>query len=225
MTLSSRAHQLFEAFAQPGCPVCRLTAASVHHYLGSLVYEYVNKPATHQTVRAARGFCTTHAWHALDDINASTLGLALLYEGLVRNMLKEMGEVTPSSGRRAIAQAAAVLEPRAPCPVCEHRDRVEEHLLRNLLEPLDQAEFSAAFRASDGLCLPHLRQALGARGSQAAKATLLTLQQAIWGELQADLAEYIRLSDYQYADEELTEEAGSSARRAIQQMAGRKDAR
>jgi len=222
MPLSSRAHQLSQAFAQPGCPVCRLTAESVHRYLDSLVYEYVNKPATHFAVRAARGFCTTHAWHALEAINASTLGMALLYEGLVRNLLKDLGELTPSSGRRAVAQAAGALEPSAPCPACEHRATVEAHLLRNLLEAFDQPEFAAAFGASAGLCLPHLRQATAVKGHADAKAALLAQQQAIWRALQADLAEYIRLSDYQHADEALTEEAASSARRAIEQMAGRK---
>ncbi len=57
MALSSRAYELLQAFDQPGCPICRLTADSVHHYLEALMYEYVNEVPTHMAVRAARGFC------------------------------------------------------------------------------------------------------------------------------------------------------------------------
>ncbi len=224
MKLSSRAHALYRAFDQPGCPVCRLTATSVHAYIDSLVYEYVNKPATHFAVRDARGFCPTHAWHALEQINASALGIALLYEGLVRNMLKDMGEVKPGSGKRHVTQATHALKPKTSCPVCRHRDRVEDHLLRNLMEHLDHDEFTAAFRASAGLCLPHLRRALASNAKTAAKATVLAIQQEIWWKLQGELAEFIRKSDYRFSDEELGDEA-DSPRRAIESMAGAKDLR
>ncbi len=223
MKLSSHANDLFQAFDQPGCPICRLTADSVHGYLDSLVYEYVNKPATHMAVRAARGFCTIHAWHALEHINASGLGIALLYEGLVRNMLKDMGEIQPGDGRRQLTQAANALKPRAACPACEHRDKVEGHLLRNLLEHLDQPAFAEAYERSAGICLPHLRLALDLGGMTAAKVQLVAVQQAIWGRLQRDLAEYIRKSDYN-VNEELGAE-GDSPWRAIGQMAGIKDLR
>jgi len=223
MKLSSRANELLHAFDEPGCPVCRLTADSVHGYLDSLVYEYVNKPATHMAVRAARGFCTIHAWHALERINASGLGIALLYEGLVRNMLRDMGEVQPGDGRRQLTQAANALKPRAACPACEHRDTVENHLLRNLLEHLDQPGFAGAFGQSAGLCLPHLRLALDVGGQTAAKVQLVAVQQAIWGQLQVELAEYIRKSDYN-VNEALGPEA-DSPRRAIALMAGIKNLR
>ena len=224
MKLSSRANELLHAFDESGCPVCRLTADSVHGYLDSLVYEYVNKPATHMAVRAARGFCTIHAWQALEQITASGLGIALLYEGLVRNMLKDMGEVKPGDGRRQVTQAANALKPRAVCPACEHRDTIEGHVLRNLLEHLDQPEFAAAFERSAGICLPHLRLAIDGSGPAGAKAQLIALQQQIWGRLQRDLAEYIRKSDYRFASEEMGEEA-DRRRRAIEQMAGIKNLR
>lgn len=222
MSLSARAHQLAQAFEQPGCPVCRLVAESVHAYIGSLVYEYANEPATHFAVRDARGFCPTHAWHALEQINASALGIALLYEGVVRNLLKDMGEIKPDSGRRQVAAAAEALKPRATCPVCAHRTIVEEHLLRSLLDHLDQPAFAEGFDASAGLCLPHLRQALESCAGIPAKARLLALQQAIWGRLQGELAEFIRKSDYQFADEELGSEA-DSPRRAVASLSGAKD--
>lgn len=224
MKLSSRAYELYQVFDQPGCPVCHLVEESVHAFIEGLMYEYVNEPATHFAVRDARGFCTTHAWHALEQINASALGIALLYEGLVRNLLEDMGRVEPGGGRRQITQAVQALTPKGPCPVCTHRDTTEEHLLRNLLEHLAQDEFAAAFGASTGLCLPHLRRALEIRAPAAAKGHLLVLQQTIWRRLQHHLAEFIRKSDYQFADEALGEEA-DSPRRAIQSFAGAKGLR
>lgn len=224
MTLTSHAYHLLQAFDQPGCPICQLTTASVHHYLETLMYEYVNKPATHMAVRAARGFCPTHAWHILEQINASALGIAILYEGLVRNMLNDMGEISPDSGRRQIAQAAGAIKPRETCPACIHRATLENHLIRNLLEHLRQDEFANEFHKSAGLCLPHLRQTLNRQGPVAAKALLITIQQDIWSRLQRELAEFVRRNDYRLIREEMGDE-GTSPRRAIEQMSGFKDLR
>lgn len=224
MKLSSRAHALFEAFKKTGCPVCRLADASVHGYLESLMYEYVNKPQTHIAVRAARGFCPAHAWHIRDQLNATALGIAVLYEGLLRTMLKAMGEVSANGGRAQVNRAASALKPQGACPACEHRDTVEDHLLRNLLEHLKHDAFADGFRQSGGLCLPHLRLALEQSGHIAAKARLLAIQQDIWAQLQRDLAEYIRLNDYRFADEEMGA-AGDSSHRAIEQLSGSKGLR
>lgn len=224
MKLSSRAYALYEAFDQPGCPVCRLASESVHHYLGSLIYEYITKAPTHLAVRAARGFCPTHAWHVQDELNATAQGVALLYEGLIRTLLDEMGAVAPDGGRAQVNRAANALKPQGECPACEHRATVEDHLLRNLLEAFDQDEFAAGFERSAGLCLPHLRMALERSGHTRAKAQLLHIQQSIWARLQADLKEYIRKQDYRFADEDMGAE-GNSARRAIEQFSGKKGTR
>jgi hypothetical protein len=219
MKLSSRAYDLFQTFSQPGCPVCRLTLDSVHHYLDSVIYEYVIEPDMHAAVRAARGFCPTHAWHIQEEINAAAMGIAVLYEGLVRTLLREMGEVDPTDGKRKIAQAANALKPQAKCPACIHQATVEEHLLRNLLDHIHEDKFAEGFRQSAGLCLPHLRQAIERRGDTAAKARIIALQQDIWARLQHDLEEFIRKQDYQFANEDMGEE-GTSPRRVIEQIAG-----
>ncbi len=219
MKLSSRAYNLFEAFDKPGCPVCRLTLDSVHHFLDSLIYEYVNKPATHESMRAARGFCPAHAWHVQRELNASALGVAVLYEGILRHLLEDMGTVSPGDGRRQVGQATSALQPREPCPACVHQATVEDHLLRNLLDHLDQAEFADGLRRSEGICLPHLRQALDIAGRVQHKVRLLAIQQAIWGDLQRDLAEFMRKYDYRFATEGMGDE-GTSPRRAIESTAG-----
>lgn len=224
MKLSSRAHNLYEAFDEFGCAVCRLTAKSVHGYLESLMYEYVNKPPTHIAVRAARGFCPTHAWHVKETIRASGIGIAVLYEGLLRTVLKEMGDVTPDSGWLQVNRAGNALKPEDQCPACEHRDTVEDHLLRNLLEYIEDDEFAAGFERSAGLCLPHLRMTLDRSGQTSAKARLLAIEQGIWSRLQGELTEYLRKHDYNFADEEMGAE-GDSPLRVIEQMSGKKGLR
>jgi hypothetical protein len=224
MTLSSRAHALYEAFPKPGCPVCRLTLDSVHHHLDSLIYEYVNKPATHEAVRAARGFCPKHAWHVQDEINASALGIAVLYEGVIRHLLDDMGTVPANGGRRHVSQAESALQPRGACPACEHQARVEDHLLRNLLSHITQPQFAEGFRGSAGLCLPHLRILLEQKGSAEQKAQVLAIQQEIWRTLQGQLAEFIRKHDYRFTAEGMGEE-GSSPRRSIEALSGQKGLR
>lgn len=219
MPLSSRAYALYEAFDKPGCPVCRLTLESVRHFLDGLIYEYINEPETHEALRAARGFCPTHAWRVQREINASALGVAVLYEGVLRRLLDDMGSVDPGDGQRQVSQAASALRPRQPCPACEHQATVEDHLLRNLLAHLDRDEFAAGFRRSEGICLPHLRQALDSPGRIQHKARLLVIQQAIWEDLQRDLAEFVRKSDYRFALDEMGSE-GTSPRRAIESTAG-----
>ncbi|NLX08815.1 MAG: hypothetical protein GXY36_04100 [Chloroflexi bacterium] len=224
MKLSSRAYNLYEAFAKPGCPVCRLAVDSVHHYLDSVIYEYVTKPHTHEGLRAARGFCQQHAWHVIAEINASALGVAVLYEGLFRTLLNEMGGESKLGAKRQIAQALNALKPQAPCPACTHQATVEDHLLRNLIDHIDQDEFADAFRRSEGLCLPHLRLALDRRADTDKQARLLSLEQAIWQQLQVDLDEFIRLHDYRFEREDMGV-AGTSPRRAIEQSVGARDLR
>ncbi|MCC6799441.1 MAG: hypothetical protein IT325_04965, partial [Anaerolineae bacterium] len=175
-------------------------------------------------VRAARGFCPAHAWHVQDAINASALGIAVLYEGVIRHLLADMGMVEPGDGRRQVSQAESALRPRGPCPACEHQARVEEHLLRNLMTHIGAAEFAEGFAASAGLCLPHLRQMLEQKGSAEHKAQVLTIQQAIWSALQAQLAEFMRKHDYRFTAEGMGEE-GSSPRRSIEALSGQKGLR
>lgn len=224
MKLSSRAYALFQAFSLPGCPICRLTLDSVHHYLDGLVYEHFNKPYTHETVRAARGFCPTHAWHIQDELNASAFPIAVLYEGVIRTLVREMGSTVPLGDRRQVSQAASALKPQGLCPACVHQATVEEHLIRNLLDHLDRADFANGLRQSAGLCLPHLRQALEGPGDASPKALLVAIHKEVWTRLQDELAEFIRKHDYRFAEEDMGDE-GSSPRRAIEQMAGAKGLR
>jgi hypothetical protein len=63
-----------------------------------------------------------------------------------------------TSARRVYLPAGLVV--RGQCPICETGKQSERARLRGLMERLESSEFQAKYRASPGLCLPHLHQAI-----------------------------------------------------------------
>ena len=78
-----------------------------------------------------------------------------------------------------------------------------------------------ALQASDGLCLPHLRLALEQVREVPLLETLLRIQREKLGGLRAELDEFIRKNDYQYAGEGFGK-AGDAWLRAIGMLVGRR---
>lgn len=112
---------LEEAFAEPGCPLCRLLARKERRSLEALLWEQVNDPLTAERIARARGFCWEHAW-ALVPAGAavhSHLGVAIVVERVLRQALQ--------------AWRAGALDrwwtPQAPCPVCVWLGEAEETLV------------------------------------------------------------------------------------------------
>jgi hypothetical protein len=79
-----------------------------------------------------------------------------------------------------------------------------------------------AYRASEGLCLPHLRQALSMARDPDVAAVLVDTQCAIWEKLEGHLSEIIRKFDYRYREEPRGEETGAAAR-AVAALSGWRD--
>jgi hypothetical protein len=108
------------------------------------------------------------------------------------------------------AEVVAALTPETPCPACAQADEMEGIHLRTLVEHMVGADsLSPAFLESDGLCLPHFRQALGRVRRPAAFESLLSAQRTIWGHLEGQLAEAIRKSDTRFRHEPAGDEAGA----------------
>jgi hypothetical protein len=85
----------------------------------------------------------------------------------------------------------ASLSPTATCPACESVAASEQVFVRALVRDLATTDLGAAYGASDGLCLGHLRQALAcARDDET--VTLLTRQAgASLARLVSDLEAYL----------------------------------
>jgi hypothetical protein len=67
-------HDLFDAFGQPGCPLCRLVETAVSRYMGSTNYDSVSDPEIRAHFEASQGFCNPHAHQWLRE--AFVLGTA-----------------------------------------------------------------------------------------------------------------------------------------------------
>jgi hypothetical protein len=228
-------YDLSDALTQPGCPVCRLMARDTERYLDDLLWENVNDPDVRHSIRQAQGFCHEHAWQ-LDRAGAS-LGVAILMHDVLGSVLKVMEgarfqalpalslrraqeSLDPGQPAAATADLVARLTAKAECPACIQARQTEEIYLGSLLDHLvGEDGLLAGYEGSDGLCLPHFRQALARVRDQMTFDALLTAQRRIWGRLAGHLGEFIRHNDYRFRDKPLGDE-GNAWLRAIASLTG-----
>ena len=235
-TISVSYHNVIQACAEPGCPLCRLSEKSVTLYLGALMYELVNDPDSRDRIRESLGFCNPHAYHLLT-MTGSALGIGIIFRDVVNTVIKPLegaaytpprgaplqrvaealNRQRPAAGSEAVVQA---LTPQKPCPVCVQQEKMDALALAALVEGLGDEQLQAALRASAGLCLPHLRGALQAVRSPAAFDTLVSIARERCQALRAELDEFIRKNDYRFQHEGMGAE-GDSWKRAVWQMVGR----
>lgn len=219
---------LLDEFVEEGCPVCSLGLRRVAHYIDAINYDSVGDPGVRRQLRAALGFCNTHAHQWLR--TAFVLGTAQIYQevlGIVREEVATAPHALPALGQRlgallgthGPAEAAPVARPTGSCPVCLHLAETEEMLLSTLVRSLPNESFREAYLASPGLCLPHLRMALALAPPEEVATTMRERARRTEDVLLAQLAEIIRKHDYRYHDEPVGEERGAAAR-AVAHVAG-----
>ncbi|HOC20590.1 MAG: hypothetical protein GYA30_05625 [Chloroflexi bacterium] len=102
------------------------------------------------------------------------------------------------------------------CPLCHLAARDEQRFLDSLtyerildeilLQDLRFPEVQAALVRAGGLCLPHLRTALGASGPAQSHTALLAAQREAWTVLMAELDGFIRKNDYRFQHEPMGDE-------------------
>lgn len=137
--------RLLDAVALPGCPLCRVEAATTQHHLEALLDERVTLPEAHQQLLASRGFCAAHTWALLPAALAaqSARGIALLYAPLLNDLLRHW--LDPIRRR-------SWLLPERPCPVCQILARTVPAYRTELTYLLQQS----GEPPTSALCLPHL---------------------------------------------------------------------
>ncbi len=220
---------LVETFAKPGCAVCRLVLRDVDRFLTSVMYERVNKSDTHRAFRNARGLCNEHSWQ-LTQGKGNALGIATLYEVAVAEVIKVMREGTSEwdrtrlrnnkTERNAKALADSLL-PSGPCIACELLADSEKDYIGELSRKIADPQLQEAYRASEGLCLPHFRQVLYKTRNMQHLEQFIEIQGAIWDRLRADLHEFIDKNKHERMHEAMGPE-GNSWLRAIEQLSGAK---
>jgi hypothetical protein len=226
------------ALQQPGCPICRLRADSELRYIRTLLRESVNDPPTRGHFIASLGYRPDHTWQTgllEKEKFGSPLGNAILYEHLssvVQDQLaayaRRMKWARPSWWERWLPPfwpqssqrlTARELQPNARCRVCQIGEQSAqthlEWLLRRLSGPKD--DFREWYAASDGLCLPHLRQGLAAtpRNVESGARFLVETTWQRLGILRRDLSEFERKNAWDYRHEAKTEAENAAWRRAL----------
>ena len=228
-------YNLRDGLPLPGCVVCRLKIEAVDRFLDGLLWECVTDPEKREEIRRARGFCREHTWRLTRP--GSALGVATITRDVLQSALKAM-ENSPSRapspwslrhvreaivlGRRASGKTGLVsrLEPQIKCLACEWAEQMEGIYLQSLADNLLGDEgLLAAYKLSDGLCLPHFRQALTHARDERIFRALVGAQRAVWQRLVDHLDEFIRKNDYRFQGESWGEERDAWLR-AIAALAG-----
>jgi len=88
------------------------------------------------------------------------------------------------------------------CPACAWSEKMERIYLELLLQHLlSEDGLRDPYEKSEGLCLPHFRQALALVRDEQVFDALLGAQRAVWAGLVAELGEFIRKSDHRFRHE------------------------
>lgn len=214
-------YDLIEAFREGGCAVCRMVDRDARRFLDSLLYEYVNTPDTHAAMRAGRGLCAEHSGQ-LVEYGASVLGIAILHAAVLDELLKvtAAAPVKGGWGRRGGGAALAdKLEPVGVCMACQSLQRSENQHTGALARHIEEPALLQAYRASEGLCLPHFRAVLRAAPDAGRADSLVTIQTDMWRKLKAELDTFADKYDSNHAENVMGAE-GDSWRRATRLVAG-----
>jgi hypothetical protein len=212
-----------------------LEQRAVERYLDRQFYENVNSPAWRDSLRVSFGFCHEHAWLGVNKRLGDALGFSIIYRDIVNSVLTHLNDnesperssrrwtsalqKIPEATRKLIAKMLTALTPRKGCPVCEHRDETTRRVLSVLVEELEGAQMTNALEASEGLCLPHLRQSFEYVKESAVSETLLNIHREKLESLSAELGEFIRKNDYQAIKEGFGAE-GNAWLRAVSMIIG-----
>ena len=112
------------------------------------------------------------------------------------------------------------IAPHGMCRVCESGSRSVNASLDNFAAKIQWDEFRAWYRASDGLCLPHLNAVLERIEDSESRRFVVEVAVEKLEANAAELREYWRKRDYRFQHEPLTAAERDSWRRAVEQFVG-----
>ena len=192
---------LLQACAKTGCPLCRVSLAFVRSYLDSTMYERVNDGGVRANLRAARGYCNTHAWMLTEGFGV-VLGAAIIQRDVLNTVLEATNIAPLGRGTRQYARdILRRLHPTAECPACAHLRTMEDIAIQTLLKYLDDPHLAAALATTSGLCLLHFSRALELVEDSEQLQRLLRFERGALEGLRDELSELIRKHDYRFIGE------------------------
>ena len=214
-------HELLEACSLTGCPVCRVGAQTVRRYLKSLFYEYVNDREMRANMVKSLGFCSEHVQLLLSHKIADALGASIIYEHLVKVILREFPKDAQSKDlSRRISKFVSASDGLEECLACNRRDETVNYTLNQMSNALNDATLRDALEKSDGLCMAHLAQILEKVQKTIDADFLLTLTRAKLEARQTEMAEVIRKNDHHHhSSEKITEDEALAWRKSMSMLA------
>lgn len=212
-------YEIRATFQVAGCPICGLAERTLRRYLSALTHEGVTDRQQRAVIRAAYGFCPSHARVLRESRNA--LGSALIHRDLLSTLNKALAEEKPRAKLRLriLGRGEQPLPANGGCVACAQVREAEQRYSSAFGAALADPEALQQFQRSSGLCVPHLRLALSHAGV-AEYELIRSSQSIIWGNLIAELDEFIRKQDHNFRHEPSGTEA-DSWKRAIDLVAGR----
>jgi len=217
-------HEVFEACSQTGCPVCRIGAQTVRRQLKALFYEYVNDREMRETLVKSLGFCGEHVRLLLSHKIADSLGASIIYEHLVKVVLREFPKqirnMQPKELSRKFAALTSASEGLGECPACKRRQEVVDYTLHQIGISLDEATLREALEKSGGFCFPHLSQLFLEIKKPADADFLLALTKTKLEMRQSEMVEVIRKNDHRFRSEQITVDEALAWKKAMVMLAG-----
>ncbi len=147
---------LADAFARPGCPLCRERDRLDRAYLESVLAESVLDVGFRTRLDDARGFCAAHSRGLLGHARRGSggLGASILLRATLAVRLREL-EVVHSAGGRGRARKASDAVRQPACPACERMRVSDAGQVEGLVALCADAAWAGATAAAP-FCLEHL---------------------------------------------------------------------
>lgn len=229
---------LRQAATQGGCPVCAVQREAEEQYLRFWAHEGTNDGAAISKLLKSRGFCARHAWQAkslYEEQWHDGMGIANTYQYLLTQWLKDLDKLqsmldkgrhaTSHQRRRQLVEEA--LGAKVKCPACASGENTAEFAVHCLLSEIDDEmtgkRWRVLYESSAGLCLEHLRLALGDSRHPQTTEFILKVEREKIAALLAEVKEYLRKCDYRFKDEPKGSEHDSWVR-ALAKFVGAKEA-
>jgi len=176
--------------------------------------EYVNDITMRDNLLKSMGYCYEHTQLLLNVRIADALGASIIYENIVKKILRELPEQIKSNDfNKAAARTRN-------CPACEQREDVFARSSLELGKSLGDEKMHSALEKSDGLCLPHLTQVLENVQDIDDTTFLLSLTKSKLEARQAEMAKVIRKSDHQFKDEKISQDEAIAWKKIISMISG-----
>ncbi|PIP19381.1 MAG: hypothetical protein COT38_04330 [Candidatus Omnitrophica bacterium CG08_land_8_20_14_0_20_41_16] len=211
---------LLDALKEQGCHVCFVIKKNAQKFMVDFLYESVNDSDLRKEIKESVGFCNRHAWqfHKFGD----GFGLGIVYEDLMRLILKRLEEVDGSSAslKAILKQLDKDEQAKKSCIVCKEEKDVEGRYISVFLDNFDDPELKFAYENSFGLCLRHLNLAIKKNKNKKLTNEIIAFEAAKFNGLIAEVKEFLRKHDYRFSKEKFGKE-GDSWIRAIEKLIGK----